>query len=102
MKIDFFAIYRIIVVVTVICFIAFVIFIISFAGKKADPEKTILPYETEYKLESGTVVRTICVDGYKFLVTRTPGGFDKDEITQIFTKKDGISVPELCTKRVQQ
>lgn len=44
-----------------------------------------LQYDSEYKLESGTHIKTLCVDGYRFLVVRTPGGFDKDIITQIIT-----------------
>lgn len=67
----------------------------KYAEEKAK-QKTV-HYKYEYRTDSGTRIGKICLDVYKFIVSKGPGAFDKEVIKQSFVYKDGVSVPEKCS-----
>ena len=46
------------------------------------------------RMKGGYALRTICVDGYKFVVTKTPDG--GVAISQFYEVRDGKALPAKC------
>ena len=72
----------------------------------ANEAKVLSKQEISLKKNSRIVLRTVCVDGYKFLIT---GRYDREYImgegvalamqydtTQMFENQNGVSVPSEC------